>query len=402
LKLDDRADHAAADARQSMQTIGTPPVAVIAATARRRTRLRYMGVTVAAAVLVVTASGLSALVARDHPGPAVADTTVASQPATTVPATDSTIRVVPALDAATAASLEVLPYPGATVFTEETLTDEIVNDLRAAVATIDRYDLPTEIAAAFESNDVVYATAADTSGNSALIVEENGEVLRFRSGTDPWTDVHETQKASATYTRITWVGLPQEAATVHLVTPSRRDLEDQTPLGNAAFFEIAKLPWTQIGTLTAYDETGTAILTDEVRIPGWGCSAGGLPGPDANLGLPEPVATGRDLLASAVHVCLSLQIANQATGDGPYFDLPFSDPQDTQGLNELAAALRDANMRTGLFRPMALALSAEPTVIEGDEGPIYVFSSTDEDNARRIELGFTQDGSWQYGIYTNP
>jgi hypothetical protein len=402
LKLDDRADHAAADARQTMQTIGTPPVAVIAATAQHQTRLRYTAVTFAAVVLVIAAVGLSALVTRDHPGPAVTDTTVASQSTTTVVTTDSIIPVLPALDAASAASLEVLPYPGATVFTQETLTDQIVNDLRTAIVAIDQDEDPTQIIAAFERNGVVYATATDLSGRSALIVEENGEVLRFRSGTNPWTDVHETQKASATYTQITWVGLPEDAATVHLVTPSRLDIQDQRPMGSTAFFEIMKLPWTQIGTLTAYDNTGTAILTDEVRIPGWGCSVGGLPGPDANMDLPEPVAARRDALASAVHVCLSLQIANQATGDGPYFDMPFSDPQDTQGLNELAAALRDANMRTGLFRPMALALSVEPTVTEGDEGPIYIFSWADEDNARRIELGFTQDGTWQYGIYTNP
>jgi hypothetical protein len=385
-----------------MQTIGAPPVAVIAATAQRRTRLRYLEVTVAAVVLVIAAVGLSALVTRDQPGPAVTDTTVASQPTTTVVTTDSTIPVLPALDSAAAASMEVLPYPGATVFTEETLTDQIVKDLRTAVATIDRDEDPTQIIAAFESNGAVYATATYLSGSSALIVEDNGEVLRFRNGTDPWTDVHEIQKASATYTHITWVGLPEDASTVHLVTPSRRDIQDQTPLGSTAFFEIIKLPWTQIGTVTAYDNTGTVILTDEVRIPGGGCSVGGLPGPDATLDLPEPVAAGRDALADAVDGCLSLQIANQATGGGPYFDMPVSDPQDTQGLNELAAALRDANMRTGLFRPMAIALSVEPTVAEGDEGPIYIFSSTDEDNARRIELGFTQDGTWQYGIYTNP
>ena len=401
MKLDDRADRAAADARQSMQTMAAPPVAVIAATAQRRTRLRYMEAAVAAVVLVIAAVGLSAIVTRDHPGPAVTDTTVVPRPTTTVVATDSTVPVLPALDAAAAAPLEALPYPGATVFTQETLTDEIVNDLHTAVATA-RDENPAQIVAAFESNSVVYATATYPPGMSALIVEENGEVLRFRSGTDPWTDVHETQKASATYTQITWIGLPKEAATVHLVTPSRRDIQDQTPLGSAAFFEIIKLPWTQIGTLTAYDNTGTVILTDEVIVPGWGCSVGGLPGPDANLDLPQPVAAGRDALASAVHSCLSLQIANQAIGDGPYFDMPFPNPQDTPSLNELAAALRDANMRTGLFRPMALALSVEPTVAEGNEGPIYVFSSTDQDSARRIELGFTQDGTWQYGIYTNP
>jgi hypothetical protein len=385
-----------------MQTVEAPPAAGIAATARRRTQRRYIGVTVGAVVLVIAAVGLSGLVTRDRRSPAVTDTTVASQSTTTVAATDSTVGVLPALDAATAASLDVLPFPGATLLTEETLTDLMVNNLRAAVTTIDRDDKPTEIVAAFEHNGAVYATASFLSGRTALIVEEDGEVLRFRIGTDPWTDVHETRKVSATYTQITWVGLPNDAATVKLVTPSRRDIQDQTPLGGTAFFEIIKLPWTQIGTLTAYDNTGTAILTAEVRTPGHGCSVGGLPGPDANLDLPEAVATGRDALASAVDGCLSLQIADQATGNGPYFDMPFADPQDTQGLNELAAALRDANMRTGLFRPMAVALSVDPTVTEEDEGPIYIFSSTDEDNARRIELGFSQDGTWQYGIYTNP
>jgi len=69
------------------------------------------------------------------------------------------------------------------------------------------------------------------------------------------------------YTQASWIGLPDTGTTARLSTPGRPDnTDEQTVIGGAAFFEIVKPDWTQIGTLTLRDESGNIILTAEDRL----------------------------------------------------------------------------------------------------------------------------------------
>ena len=170
-------------------------------------------------------------------------------------------------------------------------------------------------------------------------------------------------------------------------------------IANAVFFEIAKPDWTQIGTLTLFDAAGEVIMTDETRLHGLSCSSRLYAPPTPDAAIPAELDAGRRALAEATHSCRAGTIAGLAVGDGPYFDVP---------LDDLAAELRDLDYRTGLFGAMTGALLFRPEEIEGVNGPIYLFdwnarsNNPQEGPFLRVELGFSEDGVWQYGVILEP
>lgn len=326
-------------------------------------------------------------------------TTTTRGSATSAPpstAAENAIAVIPGLDERTAAELEALPHPGVTVLTEATLTEEVITDIRTALNGLDssRRNEPLQAHAAFEKDGMIHTVIEYSSDRTALMVVENGEAVRFRDGEGAWIDVHGLRKDTTAYwfafTQVTWLGLPENAATARLTTPQRpRDIEAQAVIGGAAFFEIAKPDWTQIGTVTLFNADGNAIMTDEMRLHGTSCSAAGVAPASPNLFIPDTLEAGRIALADALDGCRSGTIASLAVGSGPYFDLPMDD---------LAAGLRDADQRSGLFRPMSRALRFGPREVETQERTIHLFS-WNTDSGEQVELGFTEDGVWQFGRF---
>lgn len=402
MKLDDLARTHAKAAQDS--TRGATPASPddIAGHARRRSLLARGGGVVAVTAIILGLAGVTSLIGTDEPvPPRISDPVGTTNVTTTItlPPASIGVPVVPGLDEATAANLEALPHPGVTVLTEATLTDALVAEIRSAVDGIDFSDRnePLQVHAAFEKDGVIHTTIEYSSDQTAYMVVEDGSATRFRQDTGTWIDVHGIRKDGTAswfaFTQVTWLGLPDGAATARLTTPQRLDdIEDQAVIGNAAFFEIAKPDWTQIGTLTLYDADGEVLLIDETRLHGTGCSASGLMPITVDISLPDALDAGRVALGRATDQCRPATIAWLAVGSGPYFDLPTDD---------LAGALREADQRQGLFKEISHAVRFGPQVIETETGTIYQFSWANAELDYGIEIGFSEDGVWQYGRFVD-
>ncbi len=401
MKLDDLAQRAAEDARRTTATAEPPGLERIAAASRRRQWVMRGAAVAGAAAVIAISVGISSMIGVDDLDPRISDpavTTLATT--TTAPVTEDGRAVIPGIDEATAATIAELPHPGVTLLTEATLTDEIVVELINAIDGLD-FELrnePLQVHAAFAKDGVIHALVEYSSPQTALMVVENGEVTRYRRNEDPWIDVHAIRKSPTdwfSFTQVTWLGLPENAAFARLTTPQRPDsIEDQVVIGGAAFFEIAKPSWTQLGTLSVFDSDGQVITSESVRLHGNTCSSGMLAPPTPDAAIPDALEAGRVALATATQRCRATTIASLAVGAGPYFGLPGDD---------LAAELRDLDLRTGVFGTMLGALNLRPQEVEGTGDVRYVFdwsgnTAIDEMADLHVELGFSEDGVWQYGV----
>lgn len=406
MKLDRLGQRAAADVRENTPAAAPSTLEEIARVARRRDRLARSAMVAGAMTVIAVAVGLSSLVEPDELEPRLSDPVATTVATTTPPPTTAPpvtlpdgLAVVPGVDAATAATIEEPPHPGATLLTEETLTPELIESIRAAVDGLDERSQPLQVHAAFEKDGVIHTVVEYSSDRTALMVVENGEATRFLRGEGGWINVHGIRKSPTdwwAFTQITWLGLPDNAATARLTTPQRPDdIVDQVVIGGTAFFEIGKPDWTQIGTLILFDEEGEVIMTDETRLHGTSCSSRLQGPPTPDFAIPEAIETGRIALAEAAYTCRAATVAGLAIGHGPYFDL---------SMESLAARLRDLDQRTGAFGSMAAALKIRPREVVGSDGTsTYVFEwsggpGLDQGPATRVELGFSEDGVWQYGL----
>lgn len=363
--------------------------------ATKRSWLQRGSVAAGALAAVMVLVTISSTIEPDGVEPRISDPVdVTAAPATTVPPPTTSapeFPIVAGIDAEGVTELTALPHPGANVLTADSLTPGLISDIHLAVAGLDLEEPPLQVVAAFEKDGVIRATVDLSSGEIGNLVVENGAATRFRHNAGPWIDVYAIRKTPTDYfgfTQISWLGLPEEAATARLTTPERSDdIADQTVIGSATFFEIRKPDWNQIGTLTLFDVDGNQIMTEEMRLDGRTCSSS-LAGP-VTAALPESdLTTGRLVLADALYSCTSVTVARLAEGSGPYFDLPMED---------LAESLHEADLRTGLFSTMLYALKTPPREVEDGNETLYVFRWNNAATGHRVELGFTNDGIWQYG-----
>ncbi|MDJ0665004.1 MAG: hypothetical protein QNJ75_10605 [Acidimicrobiia bacterium] len=390
MSLDDLGRRAADDARMSTGNARPPGLEAVRATVRRRSWMTRgalaagtVGVAVAFAAVVGTLGG--AEVTPLMSDPADSASTIPSSSTTTTAAAGPGVPVIPGA-AAERLSLFVEPaHPGAALLTEETLTDEIVSSLQAALAGDAAI---TKIAAAFEKGGSIYATVEYSNGNVGFAEVAGNEVVRMRSAPDTFVDRHMIRKSQADWfgwTQITWVGLPDAASTVSLVTAQRPDdIPTQPVIGNAAFFEIGKPDWNQYGWLTAYDSNGIAVIEEQILLDGRSCSTGGSQPPAIVYATaPDAVETTRTHLQDAAGRCRVAVLEDLATGTGPYFGLPTDD---------LSAALREADRRYPLLLDIYDTVKLRHRTVESEQGTVYVWDTD------TMEIGFLEDGTWQYGI----
>ena len=70
-------------------------------------------------------------------------------------------------------------------------------------------------------------------------------------------------------------------------------------------------------------------------------------------------------------------------GTGPYFGLPT---------DNLSAALREADRRYPLLLDIYDTVKLRHRTVESEQGTVYVWDTD------TMEVGFLEDGTWQYGI----
>lgn len=411
MRVDDLAGRAAVAAHES--TAGTTPLPVpdLARISRRRSRVvRGLVVSATAAGLVIVVGVAGLIGDRRTTELGISDpvtTLTAATVATSTPPPDRTekgIEVVVGIDTTEAKEMPPLLYPGAILLTDSDLTAALIADVRAAASglhsDLDR-DPPHMVQVAFEKNGQIYATVAYGTDGTGLLVIEDDEISRAAIGYGTWVNTHIVRRPAPSFSafvQVTWLGLPEHAVTAHLAFPEpargfaqlsvAQSIEEQAVIGNAAFFEIAKPDWNQIGTLTLEAADGSLLATEEVLLDGGGCSAWREnPNPPRNPSLSDELNAARARLASAAVGCDLSLMADLAVADGPYFDAPVDSLIDT---------VRDADRRRALMLQILRALQLPPREQELDGRTIYTWG------AEHTTLAFDADGTWLYATINDP
>ena len=389
-KLDDLGRRAADEARRYTSSAHPPGLDTVESAARRRSWVARGGVAAGTVALAVAFAAVVGTLGGSEVTPLMSDpadseSTIPAPATTTTAAAGTNVPVIPGIGAERVSLFVEAAHPGAAILTEETLTEEIVASLQIALADDSAI---TRIAAAFDKGGSIFATVEYSSGSVGFVAVEGNEVVRMRSESGTFVDRHMIRKNQADWfgwTQITWVGLPDAASTVSLATAQRPDDIPKHPvIGNAAFFEIGKPDWNQYGLLTAYDGDGIPIAQEEILLDGRSCSTGGSQPPAIVYSTaPEAVETIRADLQDAAARCRFGELGRMAQGEGPYFGM---------GQPELAAELREADRRYPLLLDIYNAVKLRHRTVESAAGTLYVWDTD------TMEIGFLEDGTWQYGV----
>ena len=316
-----------------------------------------------------------------------ADTTLTTQPETTTttePPAGPGYPISPGLATEVAETLPPPTHRGAEWLTNETLTAGVVATLSDALGADETI---LNVIAVLQTEQATYATLNYETGETGYLVVDQDGTARLRVGAGSWVDRHMLRQGPNAWTgstQVTWLGLPAEAVTVTLSRPQPPTITEQPVVGGAAFFEMLKPDWNQYAQLSAYDENNLLLVETGILLDGRSCSAGGNRPPAIIYSTaPDAVEQNRAVLQDAAGRCRVSVLEELATGTGPYFGLPTDD---------LSVELREADRYYPLLLDIYDTVKLRHRTVESEQGTVYVWDTD------TMEIGFLEDGTWQYGI----
>ena len=177
------------------------------------------------------------------------------------------------------------PFGFGTSIGADGLTVALQNELFGALAGVEIPGVDTVVAQGGKPVGVIKTT--------------DGVFAAFASGSTPWVEV-VTRKNWGWITTVclVWTGLPDDTAVVRLSMSGAASVL-QRPVGQTVFFDIPRLGWDQIATLTAFDSSGKPTAVSRVELEGGGCSGrlSDVPFPDRTL--PDDIGAVRNTILDA-------------------------------------------------------------------------------------------------------